>query len=479
MRKVRVVGNPGTGKTTYLIDRVIEALEDGVEFDEILYLTFTKKAIKEALERIEKRFETDAEERKSFRTIHSLAFQGLGLSRGDILQDREYQTIALDLGISAANAKSYLSIYGWQQLTGKDPHKKLESLLEARSDASVPEYSEFIRRIKQHKHQTSKLDFNDILKLYSERVLMRPLKLLIVDEAQDLSASQWDVIRVLEKYVTDDGKYYFAGDPHQAIFGWAGASVDDFHSEVVTEQYILPQSYRVPMLVQQLSKTVLSYFTDPEMYPYDPKNEAGSVHHIGNRQYGKIPFMEEGTGDWLVLAHTWAQLVQVQEYLRKAGIPWRLSGKAAANGELKKKIQLVKWYVQLMNTGKVSDHAGKKLKEHLTTDIETCLIHQTPWPKAFGYFTPIEVEQIQGIFSTGGVTLSTIHAIKGGEADNVVILGDISRTIMKGFDHSMAESYMVLYVAITRCKNNLYLMDTGSQHGYNWTTLMEEAGICQ
>lgn len=477
MKKVRVVGNPGTGKTTYLIDRVVEALDKGVAFDEILYLTFTRKAIREAIERIQKHHEIDKYEKQSFRTIHSLAFSNVGASKEDLIQNREYQAIALEMGIQDETLKLFMLLYSWGRLTGKSVHKRIQDVQEYRTDIEAHVYAEFVRRVEAYKSQTLKIDFNDLLKMFQERVLIRPLKLLIVDEAQDLSKMQWEVVRQIERFVTDDGEYYFAGDPHQAIFGWAGASVDDFHSEPVTEEYVLPQSYRVPRKIQLLSKTVLSYFTDPDTYPYAPKDESGKVYQLLARQYGRIPFNEEGTGSWLVLSHTWSNLLPMQEYLSNAGVPWRYSGKVAASPALLKKMQLVKWYIKLLTEGTASTYAEKKLRPAMNCTIEDALVHQYPWTQVFTYFTPQDVEQLKGLFNDTGVVLSTIHAIKGGEADNVVILGDLSKAIQNGFKENKAEQHMVLYVALTRCKENLYLVDSGSQYGYNWNTLLQESGL--
>ena len=46
-----VLGPPGTGKTTYLLNKVEQYLEDGVKPDKLGYLAFTKRAANEALSR--------------------------------------------------------------------------------------------------------------------------------------------------------------------------------------------------------------------------------------------------------------------------------------------------------------------------------------------------------------------------------------------------------------------------------------------
>ena len=46
-----VLGPPGTGKTTYLLDKVEEYFEKGTPPEKLGYLAFTKKAANEALAR--------------------------------------------------------------------------------------------------------------------------------------------------------------------------------------------------------------------------------------------------------------------------------------------------------------------------------------------------------------------------------------------------------------------------------------------
>ena len=57
------------------------------------------------------------------------------------------------------------------------------------------------------------------------------------------------------------------------------------------------------------------------------------------------------------------------------------------------------------------------------------------------------------------IWLSTIHAIKGGEEDNVILSLHQGRTIQQGIKSSVDkqdEEHRVWYVGITRARNNLY-----------------------
>ena len=64
----------------------------------------------------------------------------------------------------------------------------------------------------------------------------------------------------------------------------------------------------------------------------------------------------------------------------------------------------------------------------------------------------------------GLVKISTIHAAKGSEADNVVILGNMSRATRNAMDNSDSgfdSELRVFYTGITRTKNRLWLVDGG------------------
>ena len=57
------------------------------------------------------------------------------------------------------------------------------------------------------------------------------------------------------------------------------------------------------------------------------------------------------------------------------------------------------------------------------------------------------------------IWVSTIHAIKGGEEDNVILCLDLGDKVIKSMNQSQDkkdEEHRVWYVAYTRAKNNLY-----------------------
>ena len=65
------------------------------------------------------------------------------------------------------------------------------------------------------------------------------------------------------------------------------------------------------------------------------------------------------------------------------------------------------------------------------------------------------------------VLVSTIHHVKGGEARNVAIMLDTTRKTKGNVFHDIDEELRVLYVGVTRTKENLYLIDSKSGDGYD------------
>ena len=71
------------------------------------------------------------------------------------------------------------------------------------------------------------------------------------------------------------------------------------------------------------------------------------------------------------------------------------------------------------------------------------------------------------IFEKPKIRLSTIHGAKGGEADNVLLFTDLSGKALKEMEKNPDDAHRVLYVGVTRTKQNLVLkMPEDSQRGW-------------
>jgi superfamily I DNA/RNA helicase len=65
------------------------------------------------------------------------------------------------------------------------------------------------------------------------------------------------------------------------------------------------------------------------------------------------------------------------------------------------------------------------------------------------------------------IKLSTIHSIKGGEDDNILLIPDISYAAYKEYERNPSIEHRVFYVGVTRAKKNLHIMQPQTERFYN------------
>ena len=102
--KTIVLGPPGTGKTTTLLNKVDDYLKE-TDPDKVGYFAFTQKAAYEARDRAIKKFNLTEDDLPYFRTLHSLAFRKLGIKKEDVMQRRHYMDLGKKLGFPVNYAK--------------------------------------------------------------------------------------------------------------------------------------------------------------------------------------------------------------------------------------------------------------------------------------------------------------------------------------------------------------------------------------
>ena len=71
------------------------------------------------------------------------------------------------------------------------------------------------------------------------------------------------------------------------------------------------------------------------------------------------------------------------------------------------------------------------------------------------------------------ININTVHGVKGGEADNVALMTDMSWRCYNGYDLNPDTESRVFYVGATRARQNLVIIKPETQYFYPiWANLL-------
>ena len=477
----KILGPPGTGKTTKLIKYVKTFVKLGTPIDRIGYFAFTTKAANEAVDRMLDAYpKLQKKNLKHFRTLHSLAFNQLGIKKAQVMQDEHYEDIGRKLGIE-------VTVYSnGEEKTGfVDSNSEYFNIINAAriKNVSIEEeyntdmYSEDIDKhqlqilkdeVDNYKQAYGLVDFTDMIEKFNVAELCPKYDVIFVDEAQDLSPIQWKMYDILKK----NSKYVIlAGDDDQAIYGWAGADVKRFQNEPAKD-IILPQSYRVPRQVQHVADQILSRIPDDRRIKkqWAPRPESGTTNHIMSIEDAPLY-----NGDWLILARTNDKLIKLKSTLKDMAIYFEIKGRKSYKTRL---YTAIKNYTRWTNGDKLSLSECKDLLEFLEEDIELKEermydLYEFGYAKTQEWYEVFKTDPEESLYiremlrlkeelsKPARVKLSTIHAAKGGEATNVLLILDNTKKIRDAVERSedkYDEEQRVWYVGVTRTKQNLYIL---------------------
>jgi len=480
-----VLGGPGCGKTTALLDIIDGLFEKGVSSHRVGYLTFTRKAAHEGRERCSEKFGIHPDDLPYFSTLHSFAFQQLALSPAEIMSQSNYVEFGNHIGLeltrgplseegflftgSRLRGDTFLALISFARITQR-------TLQEVCADAKVDfAEAEWIRKsLELFKQSRGVMDFTDLLDTYLVKGDVPCLEALIVDEAQDLSALQW---RIIEKLAANTPIQYFAGDDDQAIYEWAGADVEYFLSLKGVKR-VLPVSYRLKRNIFNICQSIVGNIGKRFEKQWEPHAEGGSVERVNRIEHVKI---EPGT--WLMLARNKYLLNAIKEYLYFKGFPFVYDGESSIDND---KVRAILYWENLRKgrsvTGKqaklVYAHLRKNLidrKEPAVGDEEPVTITQLTddnglrttetWMSALRmpehereYYREIKLRG-ESLIDAPRITLSTIHGVKGGESDHVLLVTDMSLAAYKQLVTEPSSESRVFYVAASRARESLTILN--------------------
>ena len=451
-----VKARAGTGKTTTIVEAVTRAPESS-----IIVCAFNKLIATELTERV-----SAFAPRIQAKTLHSLGYDCVrrSLGRMQIDADRGMRLAKL---VCDGERKSAMVVQRIASLAkGAYPFPaSLEGMTDFVLDSDIdlgdfePEWiaDRAYAAMQEAAQYDGTCDFDDMVWLPAALGLARPrFKLSVVDEAQDMNASQ-----ILLAQALTDGRICVVGDDRQAIYGFRGAdsgSIDRLKRELNATELSLTVTYRCPKTVVELAREIVPDYQAADSAP------DGSVSTVS-----ELDLLSKVRPNDFVLSRTNAPLVRVCLLLIRRGMRARIQGRdvAAQIKTLTLKVSggenmtipgfakaLEQWREREMNwAAKLEGDRGERKRQLIEDQCDTLLALCEGADTLFDIHSRLET-----LFSSEAdadrdyVVLSSVHKSKGLERERVWLLEE-------SFKHgAIGEEANIRYVAITRSKSVLQLV---------------------
>lgn len=298
------IAGAGSGKTATLIEKINSIIENEKDLKRVLILTFTNKAAKVILERLNKKFDTELDRKLYYTgTYHSIFYKIL---RNNFQLLKYY--FSFEKNIKVLETEDDLKIFKNKlKININNPkiktNKELEDYIEQKYELTIKDiYYKYMKQLQGKTVDIKKIlenvvkscsgspddvllnkSFKDFLKsktedglvnfneiLYFMFVLLNldttfrlnlqnQFKYICIDEYQDTNEIQDAIVELIVK----DRNIYIVGDPDQSIYGFMGAKIDNiiniknkFNMNVIQ----LKENYRSTPNIVAFSNDIKSLF---------------------------------------------------------------------------------------------------------------------------------------------------------------------------------------------------------------------------
>jgi superfamily I DNA/RNA helicase len=507
-KTIKIYGPPGTGKTYTLIERILKRyLAKGVHPSEIAYISFTNKAVNEAIERAINTFPNfDIKDFERFKTLHKYCrryFEEEVFDPKNCMIDFALQTKIIKNSDTRLSDDGFiykdwsLGVYDKSRNTMQDPILTYKKETYKKDSLDV-----YCRKISTYEHykKDSFIDFTDMISRAIDEVDFPKLKLLILDEAQDFTPLQWSLIY---KMVDSVERVVIAGDDDQSIYGWNGSDHKYFTTYFPGRKVILRKTKRFGEAIYQFSQIIRRGIMNSLDKEYYPSDKDGYVKRYLN--FREVPLNLEGT--WYILGRVNSVVNELRMMAKDAGLyfadnrgnksfdnkQWEAikswtkisKGKSITKHEAENMFKYirelkdssyrsVKFWVSLPDTQEYDfdgliDWCGLELSDEA---------YNKPWYEILkrNFHTPqityfVRLLQRYGQKALNGdpqIIIDTIHSVKGGQADNVLIFSKTNwvSSFSRKNPQEQSEERKVYYVGVTRAKKRLHLLGTDYRYNY-------------
>lgn len=488
-----VLGGPGCGKTTRLLEIVEQELARGVPSSSIAFVTFTKNAATEARERAAAKFGLDPEQDLPwFRTIHSLAYAKLSMSRDEMMDKRDWVQFGDVVGETLSGLVISDDVIGPVVPSGREfgdvmlricdyASTTCVELAQAWHDLAeiVPWFRlrRFADALAAYKQDVGKMDFTDLLHAYVVQGTPLDVQVAVIDEAQDLTAAQWRAVR---HAFAGAERVYVGGDDDQAIYHWAGADVQQFLTLSAAPE-VLPVSHRLPRQIHALGQQIARRISARYVKPFQPSDRDGVIEW-----HQHASGVDLSDGQWFLLARNTYMLRQLEGMVRDAGYNYSTRLGPAVRPHEVRTLQL--W--ERLRTGKLADMSAAEAralaklldqpKPALQEAHRYTLAHfgWDAWKeqKWFEALTGLPMDRRdyylaclrrgEKLTRDPRLHINTIHGVKGQEAEHVLLMTDMSGRTATSYRMNADNEHRVFYVGVTRAMQSLHIVMPQSDRAY-------------
>lgn len=269
-----VLSGPGSGKTRTLTFRVAYLLERGVDPKRILLLTFTKKAAKEMLARIENLVGSKANQVLGG-TFHHVGnyylrkyADKLGYERNYTILDQEDSKNLIKVIKEEVDSEGELPGAKWLQMKISLSTNSKKSILDVADEVSSNSEIEKLKRVKE-KYQSRKkkrnlMDYDDLLvnwlkimRLPEMKKISERFEYVLVDEYQDTNVIQDEILEEVSSYHEN---LMVVGDDSQSIYSFRAAEIKNilnFSEKYSSSIFKLETNYRSTPEILRLANCII------------------------------------------------------------------------------------------------------------------------------------------------------------------------------------------------------------------------------
>lgn len=469
MQSKLIYGPPGTGKSHTLLGMMSDLVDGGISTSKIAFLSFTKSAATELVSRLGVKYQCHVS------TIHSMCFRAGGYSRSQVVDDAGVRAFCQAVGINHNSFDGYSpsgsAILALRSRAINRCVTPEEEYAHSQEIGSLGLYLSIIKSYERWCTAKGLIDFDTMLTNYVINPVDHGWTHIFIDEGQDLSNLQWRVIDAMLSFPQVE-QVIVAGDDDQSINEFAGASphgMDDFGNQYNSAPIILTQSWRIPSSVHEVAERIIGRVSRRVPKAYMPRPEVGTIRRRAEFSPADIK------GDTLILCRSNSVKVKIFEQLNKSLVPYTCDGKNPGpyNSSLGGAVRRLRRF-----------QAGEPLAER---DIAQMSSKMWPAAKALvvaGKWKELCELPVDSVFeipehlvmlyrkadmiTPPTVRISTIHASKGREADNVILCAGMTERIANAamFKAGSDAEHRVWYVGVTRAKHSLTIISDAQTEDY-------------